>query len=281
MTPVSYSTITPGNFELTPCRVNYKGVDLGATLGNVKVSIKEDLADLKSDQLGKTVIDRRVSGFNCTVETSLAESQNKNNWGVIFPAHKLVTNQAGQQNFYFDSQVGASMADLAGPLILHPLSRANTDLSGDILIYLATANGGSEYEFGPEKQLAMKTHWDMYPDFTTTPPRFMLFGDPSIGVVAAGAGAATAGTGNTGNGLVSAISVFSGTTESQTISLKCVTPGTGGAFYVSGSESGALGLAVIGTTFNSGQISFLISNGSTAFALNDNFSIAVTGANYV
>ena len=42
MSPVSFATITPGNFELTPCRVNYKGVDLGATLGNVKVKSKKN-----------------------------------------------------------------------------------------------------------------------------------------------------------------------------------------------------------------------------------------------
>lgn len=280
MSPVSFSTITPGFFELTPCRVNYKGVDLGATLGNVKVIIKEELADLKSDQLGKTVIDRKVSGFNCHVETSIAENQNKNNWKVIFPAHKLITNNIGQKQFYFDSTVGFSMADLAGPLILHPLSRVNSDLSGDFLIYLATANGSSEYEFGPDKQIAMKIHWDMYPDFTTSPPRFLLFGDPSIGTTNASAGAAIAATGNVGNGTISGISVNNGVTDTETITLQCVTAGTGGTFYVSGTESGPLGLAKPGTTFNAPQISLLINNGGTPFAVNDSFSIATVASNY-
>ena len=279
MSPVSYSTITPGNFELTPCRITYKGVDLGASLGNVKVSIKEKLADLRSDQLGDTVIDRKSAGFNSTVETSIAENQNKANWAVIFPMHKYVVN-GGYSSFYFDSAVGTSQASLAGPLVLHPLSRPNSDLSGDIMIYLAAANGGSEYEFGPEKQIAMKIHFDMYPDFTTQPPRFMLFGDPSIGLIAATAGAATGATGNTGNGTVTGIAVFNGTTDTETVTLKCVTPGTGGAFFVSGSEAGALGLALIGTNFSSNQIAFLINNGGTPFALNDTFTIATTAANY-
>lgn len=279
---LSFSTITPGNFELTPCRVNYKGVDLGATVGNVKVSIKEELAELKSDQLGKTIIDRRVSGFSCTVETSLAENQNKANWNVIFPAHKLVTNPTtGFSNYYFDSAVGTSMADLAGPLILHPLSRPNTDLSGDVMVYLAAANGASEYEFGPDKQIAMKIHWDMYPDFTSSPPRFLLFGDPSIGVIPATAGSATAGTGNTGNGTVTGITVFSGVTDTEVVTLKCVTAGTGGNFYVSGSVAGPLGLATVGQSFTSSQIGFTINTGGTAFAVGDSFTIATTGANYV
>jgi hypothetical protein len=281
MSPVSFATINPGNFELTPCRVNFKGVDLGATLGNVKVVVKDKLSDLKADQLGSTVINRKNSGFECTVETSIAESQAKSNWKVIFPAHHLVTDpNTGKQNVYFDSQVGASQTDFSGPLILHPLSRPNSDLSGDVMIYLATANGASEYEFGPEKQIAMKIHWDMYPDFTTQPPRFLVFGDPSIGTVAASAGSATAGTGNTGNGTVTGISVFSGTTETETVTLKCVTAGTGGAFFVSGSLAGALGLATVGVGFSSAQIAFTINNGGTPFVVGDSFAISTTAANY-
>jgi hypothetical protein len=282
---VSQSTITPGNFELSPCRVTYKGVDLGATVGNVKVTIKEELAELKSDQLGKTIIDRRVSGFTCTIETSLAETQNLNNWAQIFPAHKLVT-QGGFSNFYFDSAVGTSLADLAGALVLHPLSRPNSDTSGDVTVYLAAANGASEYEFGPDKQIVMKIHWDMYPDFTTQPPRFLLFGNPTAGAVGASAGAATGATGNIGTGTVTGISVYNPSTVTQNVTLKCVTAGTGGQFYVSGSQDGALGLATVGVGFVGAangldQIGFTINTGGTAFAVGDSFTIATTAANYI
>lgn len=276
----SFATIHPTEFELTPCRVTYKGIDLGATLGNVKVTVEEKLSELKSDQLASTIIDRKTSGFTAKIETELAETQLKSNWNVIFPAHKLVTDSHGNQSFYFDSTVGTSMRDLAGPLVLHPLSRPDTDLTGDILVYLATAEGKADYTFSPTEQQKMKVSWDMYPDFTTQPPRFLLFGDPTIGLINAMAGSATAGTGNTGNGTVTNITVFNGTTETEVISLQCVTPGTGGAFFISGSQSGPLGIAAIGTTFNSNPISFLINNGVVAFALNDSFTIATTAANY-
>lgn len=277
----SFSTIHPNQFELTPCRVNFKGVDLGATKGNVKVMIEEKLADLKSDQLGDTVIDRKVSGFNAKVETSLDETQLKSNWKVVFPAHHLVTDNLGNQSFYFDSQVGASMRALAGPLVLHPLSRPDTDKTGDILIYLATAEPKSDYVFSSSEQNTLKVIWDMYPDFVTTPPRFMLFGDPSIGIVPATAGPAVAGTGNIGNGTVTGITVFSGSTQTESVTLLCVTPGSGGTFFISGSQSGPLGLAKVGTTFNSAPISFLINTGATAFATNDSFTIATTAANFI
>jgi hypothetical protein len=280
MSPVSFASINPTNFELTPCRVTYKGVDLGATLGNVKVTIEENISELLSDQLAKTSIDHKTSGMKITIETELAETQLKDNWKVVFPAHKLVTDNLGNKSFYFDSTVGTSLRSLGGALVLHPLSRPDSDKSGDILVYIATAEGKADYTFSPTEQQKMKLVWHMYPDFSTLPPRFLLFGDPAVGLQNAVAGAATAGTGNVGNGTVGSIAVFNGFTETETVSLQCVTAGTGAQFFVSGSQSGPLGLAGLAVTFNSDVIAFLITGGGTPFALNDNFHIATTAANY-
>jgi hypothetical protein len=280
MSPVSFSSISPGQFELTPCRVTYKGVDLGATLGNVVVKIEESLSELKSDQLGSTIIDKKVSGFKVTIETELAEIQLKDNWKVVFPSHKLVTS-GSDKIFYFDSTIGSSMRDLAGQLVLHPLSKVNADKSADILVWLATAEGKADISFSPSDQQKLKVTWSMYPDFTTSPPRFMLYGDPAVGLVAASAGSATAGTGNTGNGTVGSITPYSGHTKDETITLQCVTAVTnGGKFFVSGSTSGALGIATVGSSFVSSVISFTIADGATDFAVNDTFSIATVAANY-
>jgi hypothetical protein len=275
----SNSTINPSQFELSPCRVTYKGVDVGATLGNVVVKNETGLAELKSDQLGTTPIDHRVSGHKFTIVTSFAEVKFKENWKIIFPMHKLVT-QGPNTLFYFDSQVGYSQVSQAGLLQLHPLSLPDSDLSEDFNVYLAAADGKAEYTFSPTEQVKLTCNWNVYPDFTTIPPRFYSFGDPSIGLVNASAGAATAGTGNVGDGTVTSIAVFNGYTVTEVVSLNCVTPGTAGAFFVSGTLSGALGLALNGVTFNSSQISFIVNNGSTPFALNDSFTIATTASNY-
>lgn len=282
MSGLSFSNITPGQFELTPCRVTYKNVDLGATLSNVVVKIEESLADLKSDQLGTTVIDRKVSGFKVTIETELAEVKLKDNWEVVFPAHKLVTGGGGQKVFYFDSTVGTSMVDLAGQLVLHPLSKPDADKSTDILVWLATAEGKADLTFSPTDQQKLKVVWHMYPDFTTLPPRFMLYGDPTVGLTAASAGAATAGTGNVGNGTVTSIVAYSSGAKDETITLQCVTAASNsGTFFVSGTVSGSLGLATVGQTFTSDPISFLINDGAIDFAVNDSFTIATLAANYV
>lgn len=278
----SFAVINPNNLELSPCRVTYKGRDLGATLGNVAIKIADALSEIYADQLGKTPIDKRVSAQKYTVEFEIAEVQAKSNWLVLFPPHELVT-QGNNQAFYFDAQIGYSMRSGAGPLILHPLSKADTDLSEDFYFYLAASEASSANTFSPTDQNKMKITMDVYPDFSVVPSRFFVFGDPSIGLTPATAGAATAGTGNVGNGTVTNITAFSGSTKTELVSAQCVTPGSGGNFYVLGSQSGPLGLATVGLTFNAvGQeIAFRINNGSTPFAVNDSFSISTVGGNYV
>lgn len=279
MGPLSFANLSPGQFELTPCRVTYKGVDLGATLGNVVVKIEHTLADLKSDQLGSTVIDRKDAGFKATIETALAEVKLKDNWKVVFPMD-ILAEESGEKSFYFSSKVGQSMRDLAGELILHPLSLPDTDKSGDILVYLATAEAKSELSYSPSDQQQLKLVWNMYPDFATLPPRFMIYGDPDVGLVDASADAATAGTGNIGNGLITDITAFNGFTKDEIITLECIVAGSSGKFEVNGSVSGVLGNATVGLTFNSEPISFLINDGSTDFDEGDTFTIQTHAANY-
>jgi len=88
---VSFADIEPGNLELTPMRVLFKppgaseAIDLGGTLDNVVITMGYKKADMKVDQLGSTVVDRRVSGIDIKVTTSLAEVQNKDLFKIAFP----------------------------------------------------------------------------------------------------------------------------------------------------------------------------------------------------
>lgn len=278
---LSFSTITPGNFDLGPCRISLGGVDLGGT-DKTTLKIEEKLSPLKADQLGDTDIDDRVSGLKISVETALDEVLLKANWKAVFRAHKLVTSGMNTA-FYIDSQIGASMAALGQTLTIHPLDRPDTDKSADINIYIATAMPSSEILQSSTEQKKLKVTFKVYPDFTTTPPRFMLYGDLGTGLVNASAGSAIPATGNTGNGTVTSIAVNNGATKTETVTLSCVNPGATGKFDVEGSLSGPLGLATVGTVFNAfgSEVSFLINDGGTHFVLNDSFTIATTAANYV
>ncbi len=259
-------------------RVTYKGVDLGATLDNVVVTPKIGVAAINADQLGTTIVDHRVSGYDISVTTSLAEVQLKDNWEVIFPYAQLVTS-GGNKQMYFDSQIGDSALANAGILILHPLSKSNADLSGDYKFFKVTAMPETEITYSPTGQAKMKVTFHVYPDFTVSPVRFFVYGDPSIGLVAASASGATFS--GTGGGTIGSISAGS-SAASELITIKCVgAVAAAGNFSVTGSVSGVFGVAVVGVAFSSNKINFTLTDGSPDFAVNDQYTITTVAANYV
>lgn len=280
---VSFANITPANTELTPGRLTYKGVDLGGTLGHITIVVEAMKADILQDQLGKTVIDRRISGHKITLETELTEIKNKDILKVAFQWMNEITS-GGNKALYATSQVGRSDLADSGVLLVHPLSLPDADLSGDVKFYKATPEGKSTLVYGPDKQLTLKTLWNIYPDTSIVPAQFMFFGDPSLGVVHAVAGS-PAFTG-TGNGTVTSVTVSDASTKTETITIKCVGASTGNDFFVSGNLSGALGefhvAAANASLFNfvSGPINFTLTQGTVQFVYGDQFTIATTGANY-
>ena len=279
MPPVSSAVINPANLELTPVRVTYKGVDLGATLGNATLSLEVEKGELKADQLGSTVIDRRISGHKMTVSTELAEIRLKDNWKVVFPWLNLVTSGPNKALFA-NSQIGRSDQSDAGALILHPLSLADADKAGDYNFYKAICEGKAELVYGPGEQVKLKATFNILPDFTVTPARFALIGDPAIGLISASAGSPVFV--GTGNGAMGSVVVYNGFTKTETITAVLVTTALdGGIFHVSGSVSGSLGLATVGVPFVSPVISFTIADGTTDFVLADSFTVATVAANYV
>lgn len=279
---MSTANVNQTKMDLGPVRVTYNGVDLGGTLDNATVNVKYDMGEIKADQTGTTILDHRIVGLQITVETALAEVQSKDKWKVAFPYMDLITsgpNQAG----YFQSKNGLSLYDVAAPLILHPLNKVDADKSQDYKFYKAAANSESTIVYGPNEQVKLKCVWNIYPDAGVTGQPQMFIGDPAIGLIAASAAAAVPGGGNVGNGTVGSIVAYSGFTQTETITLTCVgVPAANQAnFSVSGSITGAMGIATLGLSFVAPQISFTIADGSTDFVIGDSFTIATTAANYV
>jgi hypothetical protein len=286
--PNSNASVTPVNFELSPCRVIYNGVDIGGTNGNVKVKLNYTKSDLKADQYGDTVLDRRVSGFNSDIEFTLAEINDITKWKVAIPNSTLV-GTIPNRSVAFLSKIGESDLSLAHSLTLHPLSKADADLTGDITFPLATAESVSEVDFGPKAQQGLKCKMHVYPNTSVNPAIFLTHGDPSNGLIIASAG--TPSFSGTGNGILGAVAVFN-TTKTETITAKCVgVPAANKSnWYVSGSLSGAIGELEItsgspgasGSLSNPlGIISFTIADGSIDFVVGDAFTIATVGPNYV
>ncbi len=86
----------------------------------------------------------------------------------------------------------------------------------------------------------------------------------------------TAGTATTtGNGTLDTLLV-NGTATNQTFTLTCVTAGTAGVFTVVGSVTGTASTAVVGVAYTvSGQVSFTIVTGTTAFGAGNIFTFTV------
>ena len=275
---VSYANVNPANLELTPMRVTFGGVDLGGTLGNVMVTPKYQKASLMADQYGKTVLDRRVSAVEITVTTELAEVLNKDNWKVVFPHAKEVTS--GTKLIQWVNAIGDSDLSHAQQLVLHPLSKVNADTTEDYTFYKACSSAESEITYSPEGQAKLKIVWNILPDTSVQPATFFIYGDPTVGLVPASAGSPVFV--GTGNGTMTGVTVYSGVTKTENIVATLVTPVVnGGVFNVNGSLSGPLGLATVGTSFVSPEISFTINDGTSDFVLGDNFTVATVAANYV
>src|SRR5512135_1690421 len=210
----SNATIQPAQIVLTPMRVTFNSIDLGGTEGGVTFGVKYELADIMVDQYGKTILDAAVSGMGFTCKYILAESKLASNWKVAFPHSKLV----GGAMVYFDMRVGDRLLDHAFPLILHPLSAVDGDLTQDIKAFKAAARSVSEIKYGPDKQVGLSVEMTIFPDTSVIPARFVIYGDPSVGIVNASVAAAVAGA-NTGNGTISAEAANNAYTKTETITV--------------------------------------------------------------
>jgi len=149
--------------------------DLGGTLGNVVISSKYSKAEMKADQFGTTILNRRVSGFTMTVTTEFAEIKNKTLLKILYP-HGQLTG-AGEKAFQWNTNVGDDDLANSGVLTLHPLSRGPSDVNFDWTMFKACASAESEFTFSPTEQSKAKIVWNVLPDTSVSPARFARLGD--------------------------------------------------------------------------------------------------------
>jgi hypothetical protein len=177
--------------ELTPVKVYWKPVgataftDLGGTLGNVKVAIATEKAEIKADQTGTTPLDRRVSGQKYTVVTKITQAKDFLISSYVFPNAELLgttpyNGASPSAALQFNNAVGSSDLQFAGQLKLHPQDVADDDASYDYLFYKACPTEASEITYGPTEQSAFNIEWTVYPDTDVTPYRFFRYGSEDI-----------------------------------------------------------------------------------------------------
>lgn len=275
----SFATINRNNISISPVRVTFDGVDLGAVEGDVTVTTEVPMSEIKVAQLGATVVDMVSNGGNYRIKMRLIEVTAAQIKRLLAPMA-----QVGSTGVYAYNNIGDKFSNYAKQLVIHPLGKNDADKSQDWLFYKAVATGSGEIPYGNETITGFEIEFVALPDFTVSPARFGFYGDPAIGAINASAAAAVAGA-NTGNGTVSGIAVSNANTKTETITLTCVDEGTNaGEFHVTGSNPArSLGIATVGVLFNADDscISFTINDGATDFVEGDSFTIATTAANYI
>lgn len=276
----SFATITTTNISISPVRVTYNSVDLGATEGDVTVSIELPNAEIKVSQYGDTLIDLVNKGAIVKAKFRLLEVTPANLKNLYPAAFKV-----GSTGLYVASNVGYKLSAYASALVLHPLEKADNDYSKDVKFFKAISMSPAEIPYSAENITGLDVEMLALPDFTPgAQARFAILGDPTVGLTNASAAAAVAGGGNTGNGTVGSITVYNATTLTETITLTCVDEGANsGEFHVTGGDGRSLGIATVGVAFTAddNSITLTISDGATDFAEGDTFTIATTAANWI
>ncbi len=276
----SSANVTLSNIMISPCRVKFDGVDLGAMEGAATLKFETLTSNIEVAQLGKTVVDMVSNGQNLVLKCKLMEVSPVQLKRVLGNS-KLIT-VGPDSSLYIENQIGQKFSAFAKVLILHPLAKDDADLSGDMKFYKAVAKPTTDINWESDKPQAMEIEFFALPDFAVSPARFAIIGDPSLAVVEATVAAAVADVANIGNGTVSGEDGGTGTKTEQ-VTATCFAAATDGGFFeVKGQDNRVLGVATVGTLFTADDdsITFTIADGSTDFAVNDSFTFACVGANY-
>lgn len=279
---------TPANLFLSSAAISLDGVDVGLVSG-VKVNVKHEVTEGKSDQFGKSVINHFYVGDSITIEMMLDEITAPR-FRTAYPHAALVTS-GGAARVTWGKPVGQDFFSLAKQLVIQPTADDTAYSGRRFTFYKAIPVGDSALEYGPDKKMQIKVTLTCYPDATQPNGEWYgYFGDAAAGsIIHASAAAAVAGGGNVGNGTVGSIIVNDSFTKTETWTLTCIAAiANSGLFSVVGSVTGARGVATVGSSYTSNvitpsnsEIGFLISDGATDFAVGDTFTIATTAKSYV
>jgi len=129
------------NIELGPCRITVNDVDVGATLGPVRLTIGAIWRERRSDRYGATVTDRIAVGTQIRVRFRIAE-KTRANLETALPQATAETDYVS-----LGRSPGFKASGAAVSLRLHPEERSDT--GRDVLLHKAVATGALELAYGP------------------------------------------------------------------------------------------------------------------------------------
>lgn len=116
-----------------PCRLTYKGIDIGHTLEGVTLEVERKMADVFVDRYGETPVDKVITGTVAKLKFKLAQFANRST-DIGLPEGQNIDVATNDQTA-IGVDAGYSLRGDGGSLVIHPLKYAVGDLSHDITLY--------------------------------------------------------------------------------------------------------------------------------------------------
>lgn len=149
--------------DLGPCRISFKGVDLGSTSGGVIVRYTEETTPVMTDQTGNTHVDDINLGSTVEVEANLTRTAAATLAGIFPGASGSGTSG---DTILFRNAVGSSRRDDAGKLVVKRVTKngqASTDEKDWITFFEAAPHSEMEWTYDAETQRVVKVMFKVYP----------------------------------------------------------------------------------------------------------------------
>ncbi len=164
------------DIKLGPCRVTYDTATptvIDKTIGGVDFSAVPIYKEIKVDQFGQGVYDKRIVGWTVQAIVRMAESTYENIRAMS--AGLVEVEESPTKKKLQDAQLGTSMRAGAKKLTIHPLENDPADVSDDVVIYLAAPDTPIDLKYNYENERVLQVTMVGYPvdDGVTLP------GDPN------------------------------------------------------------------------------------------------------
>lgn len=145
--------------QLGVCAIEYKGRDLGHTIGGVTVTYTPEFHETKADRTGNSVVEKFLVGERLSVEASLAEFT-LDNLKTAINQH----SENGDDAISIGSIAGKRVSDTAGLLKLHPIANATDNRNDDIALYKAVVTNELKIEHKNDGEKVLPVVFDALVD---------------------------------------------------------------------------------------------------------------------
>lgn len=127
-------------------------INIGKTLGGIKLAMETTSADIHEDQAGDAAVDAVLTGSAITLELTLARLSAEQLAAALNT--EVDTDGGGNKIVPIENQIGCSLYDLADPLVIKPL--CGTEVDDDpqtwVHIYKAYPIAGLEFIWDKDTQ---------------------------------------------------------------------------------------------------------------------------------